>query len=126
MTIMSQVKKVNETIKVIYSCGENIEKESESSRAFLRYISEKNCAVPVFVEMAGTYSKDAKAPERNEFLRRLRFSLIEHCDELWYFGNRVSLTMAEDICHALEQNIPVKYIPSYLYEIKSDRKDERE
>ena len=42
--------------------------------------------------------------------------LLSECDELWYFGDRMTSGMTREICYAIEHGILVKYIPQSDYE----------
>lgn len=59
---------------------------------------------------------DDNNSQDREFGINAGLSLLSECDELWYFGDRVTRGMTNEICFALKHGIRVKYIPEHLYE----------
>ena len=61
------------------------------------------------------FLNDENAEDR-EFGLKAGLSLLSECDELWYFGDQITRGMTDEICFAIENGIPVKYIPEHQYE----------
>ncbi|MBO5648500.1 MAG: DUF4406 domain-containing protein [Clostridia bacterium] len=58
---------------------------------------------------------DANEKDR-EFGLKAGLFLLSECDELWYFGHQITSGMTDEICYAMKNGIPVRYVPEENYE----------
>lgn len=108
-----------ETNKRIYVCSAlrgDAEQNMENARIYCRYVAKEFGAIPVAPHIYFTQFLDDGIAEERAFGLRAGLSLLSGCDELWYFGDSITSGMTQEICFALEHEIPVKYIPKHHYE----------
>ena len=79
--------------------------------------------IPIAPHIYLTQFLDDENAEDREFGLKAGLSLLSECDELWYFGDQITRGIKDEICFAIENGIPVKYIPEHQYEkFLSERK----
>ena len=110
---------LEDRVKKIYICSTlrgNEEENIRKARYYCKYVVKEFGCIPIAPHIYFTqFLKDEIAEER-EFGLNAGLSLLSGCDELWYFGDRISRGMTDEICFALKHDIPVKYIPEHNYE----------
>ncbi len=106
-------------MKKIYICSAlrgDIEENIRMARTYCEYVVREHGMIPIAPHIYFTQFLNDENAEDREFGIRAGLSLLLGCDELWYFGESVSRGMADEICFAVEHNIPVKYIPIHHFE----------
>ncbi len=100
-------------MKKIYVCSQlagDYENNIEKAKGYSRFVAVDCGAIPVTPHIYFTqFLDDTVRSERNIGINA-GLILLAECDELWYFGDRVSKGMIEEIIAAKEQDIPVKYV----------------
>ena len=93
-----------------------MEQNIENAKNYCRYIVKEYGAIPIAPHIYFTQFLNDEIEEDREFGLSAGLFLLSDCDELWYFGDSITQGMTQEICFALEHNIPVKYIPKHYYE----------
>ncbi len=107
------------TGKRVYVCSAlrgDVEQNIENAKNYCRYIVKEYGAIPIAPHIYFTQFLNDEIEEDREFGLSAGLFLLSDCDELWYFGDSITQGMTQEICFALEHNIPVKYIPKHYYE----------
>lgn len=102
------------SMKKIYVCSPlsgDIENNIENAKAYCEYVVKECGAIPIAPHIYFTQFLDDNAPDERAFGIMAGLQLLSECDELWYFGDRVSKGMVTEIIAAKEQKIPVRYVP---------------
>ncbi len=106
-------------MKKIYVCSAlrgDIEENIEKARCYCEFIAREHKVIPIDPHIYFTQFLDDDIAEDREFGLNAGLSLLSECDELWYFGDRITRGMTDEICFAMEHHIPVQYIPEHNYE----------
>ena len=101
-------------MKKIYVCSPlsgDIRNNIENAKSYCEYVVKECGAIPIAPHIYFTQFLDDDAPEERTFGIMAGLQLLSECDELWYFGDRVSKGMVTEIIAAKEQKIPVRYVP---------------
>lgn len=69
-------------------------------------------AIPIAPHLFFPQFLDDDNPNERQFGLEAGKQLIAECDELWYFGDRVSKGMVSEILKAKKENIRVVYVPN--------------
>ncbi len=117
-------------MKKIYVCSalrgdaaQNIHK----ARVYCEYVAREHRAIPIAPHIYFTQFLNDDIAEEREFGITAGLSLLSGCDELWYFGDTITRGMTDEICYAIKQGIPVKYIPEHNYQnFMTERKNQDE
>ncbi len=100
-------------MKKIYVCSPlagDYENNIEKAKSYARFVAKDCGAIPIAPHIYFTQFLDDTMPEERAFGTMAGLLLLTECDELWYFGDRVSQGMVKEIIAAKEQNIPVRYV----------------
>ena len=106
-------------MRKVYVCSAlrgNQDKNIKLARIYCEYVVREFGHIPVAPHIYFTQFLDDNNSQDREFGINAGLSLLSECDELWYFGDRVTRGMTNEICFALKHGIRVKYIPEHLYE----------
>ena len=106
-------------MRKVYVCSAlrgNQDKNIKLARIYCEYVVREFGHIPVAPHIYFTQFLDDNNSQDREFGINAGLSLLSECDELWYFGDRVTRGMTNEICLALKHGIRVKYIPEHLYE----------
>ena len=106
-------------MRKVYVCSAlrgNQEKNIKLARIYCEYVVRESGHIPVAPHIYFTQFLDDNNSQDREFGINAGLSLLSECDELWYFGDRVTRGMTNEICFAIKHGIRVKYIPEHLYE----------
>ena len=106
-------------MKKVYVCSAlrgNQEGNIKLARIYCEYVVREFGHIPVAPHIYFTQFLDDNNSQDREFGISAGLSLLSECDELWYFGDRVTREMTNEICFALKYGIRVKYISEHLYE----------
>ena len=106
-------------MRKIYVCSAlrgNQEENIKLARIYCEYVVRESGHLPVAPHIYFTQFLEDNNSQDREFGINAGLSLLSECDELWYFGDRVTRGMTNEICFALKHGIRVKYIPEHLYE----------
>lgn len=100
-------------MKKIYVCSPfsgDIKNNVEKAKEYCEYVVKGCGAIPIAPHIYFTQFLDDTIPEEREFGTVAGLELLSECDELWYFGDKISKGMAAEIIAAKEQGIEVRYI----------------
>ena len=114
MTTMSETK--NHKVYVCSALRGDTERNIEKAKCYCRYVVETFGYLPIAPHIYFTQFLNDCIPEEREFGIRAGLLLLSGCDELWYFGDKITGGMTDEINFAMRNNIPVKYIPRYYYD----------
>ena len=106
-------------MKKVYVCSAlrgNQEKNIKLARIYCEYVVREFGHIPVAPHIYFTQFLDDNNSQDREFGINAGLSLLSECDELWYFGDQITRGMTDEICFAIEHDIPVKYVPEHFYE----------
>ena len=106
-------------MKKIYVCSPYAgatEENTRNARRYCEYVAKSCGAIPLAPHLLFPQFLNDQVPSEREFGCMAGLQLLSECDELWYFGDSITQGMTQEICFALEHNIPVKYIPKHYYE----------
>jgi len=97
---------------LVYVCSPyrgDVKRNVELAKAYCRYVISQGGA-PVAAHLLYPRFLDDSDPE--ERITGLEFALLllEKCDELWVFGDKISRGMAHEIHEAKMRGMPVLYI----------------
>ncbi len=101
------------SMKKIYVCSQlagDYENNIKKAKTYARFVVKECGAIPIAPHIYFTQFLDDTVSEERTFGTLAGLLLLTECDELWYFGNRVSKGMVREIIHAKENGIPVRYI----------------
>jgi hypothetical protein len=114
-------------MKKIYVCSAlrgDVEENIRKARCYCEYVVKEFGNIPVAPHIYFTQFLDDNIAEDREFGISAGLFLLSECDELWYFGDTISRGMTDEIKTAMNQGIPVKYIPTHHYdEYMTERND---
>ena len=106
-------------MRKIYICSalrgamdDNIRK----ARIYCEYVAREHGMLPIAPHIYLTQFLNDENAEDREFGLKAGLSLLSECDELWYFGDQITRGMTDEICFAIENGIPVRYVPEHQYE----------
>lgn len=100
--------------KLIYVCSPfrgnltEMIRNSNNTAAYCASIAKEG-AVPIAPHLYFPRFMNEDIPEEREFGMEVGKALLEICDEIWVFGDRISEGMQEEINLAKELNIPIKH-----------------
>lgn len=103
----------------IYICSAlrgAMEENIRKARVYCEYVVREHGKIPIAPHIYLTQFLDDNISADREFGLKAGLSLLLECDELWYFGDQITRGMTDEICYALNHDIPVKYIPEHFYE----------
>ena len=106
-------------MRKIYICSAlrgAMEDNIRKARCYCEYVAREHRMIPIAPHIYLTQFLDDENAEDREFGLKAGLSLLSECDELWYFGDQITRGMTDEICFAIENGIPVKYIPEHQYE----------
>ena len=106
-------------MRKIYICSAlrgDVDENIRKARGFCEYVAREHKAIPIAPHIYFTQFLNDEIAEEREFGLRAGLSLLSECDELWYFGDRISRGMTDEICYAVSHGIPVRYVPEHDYE----------
>ena len=106
-------------MKRIYVCSplrDNPQDNTKMAQRYCEYVAKKFGFLPVAPHIYFPQFLDDNIPTEREFCMKAGLFLLSICDELWYFGGKVSRGMTEEIDAAMRYGIPVKYIPTHHYD----------
>lgn len=106
-------------MRKIYICSAlrgAMEENIRKARIYCEYVAREHRMIPIAPHIYLTQFLDDNNAEDREFGLKAGLSLLSECDELWYFGDQITRGMMDEICFAIENDIPVKYIPEHHYE----------
>lgn len=98
-------------MKLIYVCSPyrgNVEHNTARARRYCRFVYTEG-AVPLAPHLLNTQFLDENLPEEREAGLKLGLQLLEHCDELWLFGDRLSEGMEAELTEAHRMKMKIKY-----------------
>ena len=78
------------------------------ARAYCRFAVSKGC-VPLAPHLLFPQFMDDGDKDQRELGLLFALILLDKCDELWVFGERISTGMAAEIAKAKECGMPIKY-----------------
>lgn len=105
-------------MKKIYICSAlrgDYEKNIEKARCYSRYVAKEFGHIPITPHIYFTEFMNDEIPEEREFGIQAGLFLLLSCDELWYFGDSVTKGMTTEICTAIKNGIPIRYIEQKEY-----------
>ena len=106
-------------MRKIYICSAlrgAMEDNIRKARFYCEFVVREHRMIPIAPHIYLTQFLDDENAEDREFGLKAGLSLLSECDELWYFGDQITRGMTDEICFAIENGIPVKYIPEHQYE----------
>lgn len=113
-------------MRKIYICSAlrgAMEDNIRKARCYCEFVAREHRMIPIAPHIYLTQFLNDENAEDREFGLKAGLSLLSECDELWYFGDQITRGMTDEICFAIENGIPVKYIPEHHYEkFLSERK----
>lgn len=101
-------------MKKIYVCSQyrgDTEANVQNAKDYCGYVVKECGAIPVAPHIYFTQFLDDDIPAERAFGIAAGLDLLRGCDELWYFGDKVSQGMVTEIIAAKELGIPVRYVP---------------
>jgi len=107
-------------MKLIYVCSPyrgDVELNVARACRYCRFVYTQG-AVPFAPHLHNTQFLDDCIPNEREAGILLGLHMLQYCDELWIFGDKLTEGMASELKAARQRNITVKYF--------TDRCDERE
>ncbi len=111
-------------MKLIYVASPyqgNVEQNVEDAKAYCRYVMAKG-NVPLASHLLYPQMLDDTNPDERQLGIQLGFELLKHCDELWAFGETLSLGMSLEVAEAESLGIPILKIPSdQIFEEKPEQ-----
>lgn len=96
--------------KIVYVCSPysgDTEANAERARRFCRYVLEKKY-IPYAPHLLFPQYMDEWSERRLALSAGLR--MLDVCDELWVFGNKITPGMAGEIRYAQDHGIEIRYI----------------
>ena len=102
-------------MKKIYVCSPyagDTETNVRNARKYCEYVVRRCGAIPIAPHIFFPQFLDDDNPNERQFGLEAGKQLIAECDELWYFGDRVSKGMVAEILKAKKENIRVVYVPN--------------
>jgi len=78
------------------------------ARAYCRFAVSKG-SVPLAPHLLFPQFMDDGDKDQRELGLLFALILLDKCDELWIFGERISTGMAAEIAKAKERGMPIKY-----------------
>ena len=106
-------------MKKIYVCSAlrgDIQENIRKACCYCAYIVGRFQYIPIAPHIYFTRFLNDDIIGEREFGISAGLLLLSECDELWYFGDRMTSGMTSEICYAIEHGILVKYIPQSDYE----------
>ena len=106
-------------MKKIYICSAlrgDVEENIRKARIWCEYVVREHRMIPIAPHIYFTQFLNDETAEEREFGLSAGLSLLSECDELWYFGDRISRGMTDEICYTVSHGIPVRYVPEHAYE----------
>ena len=103
----------------IYVCSAlrgDMESNIQKARVYCELVVREHGMIPIAPHIYLTQFLNDENAEDREFGLKAGLSLLSECDELWYFGDQITRGMTDEICFAIEHDIPVKYVPEHFYE----------
>ena len=101
-------------MKRIFVCSAlrgDVEANLEKAREYSRYVATECEAVPIAPHLLfPQFLNDSDEAERNLGIE-CGLELLKACDELWYFGDKVTSGMVSEITTAKKLGIKVRYVP---------------
>lgn len=100
-------------MKKIYICSAlhgDIQNNIEKAKKYCEYAVKECGAIPVAPHIYFTLFLNDDIPEERNIGKLAGMQMLNECDELWYFGDRITKGMIAEIIYAKEKCIPVKYI----------------
>lgn len=98
--------------KLVYVCSPyagDVDKNVENACKFSRYVYEQGC-IPITPHLLyPQFLDDANDNERADGLN-IGIELLNLCNEIWVFGEKISAGMTAEIAMAEYKNMPIKYI----------------
>ena len=95
----------------------DIDQNTENARQYCRFAVSKGY-LPLAPHLHFPQFLDENDPKERKLGLQFALILLDKCDELWVFGNRISEGMSREIDHATVIGIPIRYIDSNC-EVKS-------
>ena len=78
------------------------------ARGYCRFAVSKGC-IPIAPHLLYPQFLDDSDKEQRELGLSFAIALLGKCDELWVFGEKVSVGMATEIAKAKERGMPIKH-----------------
>lgn len=106
--------------KIIYVCSPysgDIEKNVEFARKASRFVVDKG-HVPIAPHLL--LPQFMSEENERELAMDLNKTLLDVCDELWYFGNFITKGMQDEIVHATTWDIPVRDCSNVDFDFEYD------
>ena len=103
----------------IYICSAlrgAMEENIRKARVYCEYVVREHGKIPIAPHIYLTQFLDDNISEDREFGLKAGLFLLSECDELWYFGHQITSGMTDEICYAMKNGIPVRYVPEENYE----------
>ena len=102
-------------MKIVYVCSpyagetpEAIRANVEMAKQHCRYVIERGCQ-PVAAHLLYPRILNDNTPGERELGLVFALQLLRFCDELWRFGDHISLGMAREIELATRLRIPIQH-----------------
>jgi len=93
------------------------EHNTERARGYCRFaVSQK--VIPVAPHLLYPQFMDDEDKQQREQGIRFALVLLEKCDELWVFGNKISEGMSREIAKAKKKGKPIRYFSSTCEEVE--------
>ncbi len=87
------------------------ERNVEKARGYCRFAISKG-RIPIAPHLLYPQFMDDEDNEQRELGIRFALILLNKCDELWVFGDKVSDGMSREIAKAKKRGIPISYFTS--------------
>lgn len=98
----------------VYICSAyhgDVEENSRKASEYCRYAAVECGVMPIAPHLLfPQFLDDYDETERNMGIQ-MGLELLRECSALWYFGDRITPGMVEEITTARELGIPVQYVP---------------
>lgn len=78
------------------------------AQGYCRFAVTKGC-IPIAPHLHYPQFMDDGDKEQRELGLLFALVLLDKCDELWVFGDKVSTSMAAEIAKAMKRGMPIKY-----------------
>ena len=107
--------RLHENTPVVYICspfrGATPDEQTaniENAKRYGRY-AIANGAIPFIAHLAICGFLDDSDPEQRKLGMQADLIMLNHCAELWVFGDKISSGMKAEIDYCTQKNIPIRY-----------------
>lgn len=91
----------------------------DNTRKYSRFVFEKGY-IPIAPHLLFPQFLDDDKPTERELGMRFGNMLMNHCSEMWVFGENISLGMSAEIKRAKWKNYKIRYFSSEMKEVKDN------